>query len=106
MRKYMALGAAMVLGMALVSRQRRGAGFGGLSTALKLGAELQSSDDVSILVVDRNNDMLFAPLHGRGEGRPDHVSRTAGMVILAHGISGTQPFVDEAHTADLRLAGI
>lgn len=91
MRKYVAFGAAMAVGAALVGRQRRrssaerlrsehvsqtgaayrnagtrililGAGFGGLSTALKLDAELKSSDDVSILVVDRNNDLLFTPL--------------------------------------------
>src|SRR5205823_1628784 len=33
-----------------------GAGFGGLATALKLDQQLQSADNVSILVVDRNND--------------------------------------------------
>ena len=39
-----------------------GAGFGGLATALKLDQQLRASDDVSILVVDRNNDLLFSPL--------------------------------------------
>ncbi len=39
-----------------------GAGFGGLATALKLDQHLKSSDDVSVLVVDRNNDLLFTPL--------------------------------------------
>ncbi len=39
-----------------------GAGFGGLATALKLDEQLKDADDVSILVVDRNNDLLFTPL--------------------------------------------
>jgi len=39
-----------------------GAGFGGLATALKLDQKLKAAHDVSILVVDRNNDMLFEPL--------------------------------------------
>jgi len=39
-----------------------GAGFGGLATALKLDQQLRSSDDVSVLVVDRDNDLLFTPL--------------------------------------------
>lgn len=39
-----------------------GAGFGGLATALKLDQKLKAANDVSILVVDRNNDMLFEPL--------------------------------------------
>lgn len=39
-----------------------GAGFGGLATALKLDKQLKGADDVSILVVDRNNDLLFTPL--------------------------------------------
>ncbi len=39
-----------------------GAGFGGLATALKLYQQLRPSDDVSVLVVDRDNDLLFTPL--------------------------------------------
>ncbi|MFL5624683.1 MAG: NAD(P)/FAD-dependent oxidoreductase [Ktedonobacteraceae bacterium] len=39
-----------------------GAGFGGLATALKLDQQLRHADDSSVLVVDRDNDMLFAPL--------------------------------------------
>src|SRR5205085_1765514 len=39
-----------------------GAGFGGLAAALKLDQQLRPSDDISILAVDRNNDMLFTPL--------------------------------------------
>src|SRR5438067_4319875 len=39
-----------------------GAGFGGLATALKLDQQLRPSDDVSVLVVDRDNDLLFTPL--------------------------------------------
>src|SRR5215211_5992092 len=42
-----------------------GGGFGGLETALTLDKELQragQTDDVSVLVVDRNNDLLFTPL--------------------------------------------
>ena len=89
MRKYVTLGMAVVaVGAALVSRRIRrsgedsehvseteesyrnagtrililGAGFGGLATALKLDQRLRASDDVSILVVDRNNDLLFSPL--------------------------------------------
>src|SRR5258706_6998813 len=89
MRKYVALGMAVVaVGAALVGRRIRrsgeesehvseteesyrnagtrililGAGFGGLATALKLDQQLRASDDVSILVVDRNNDMLFLAL--------------------------------------------
>ncbi|TMD73578.1 MAG: hypothetical protein E6I97_16300, partial [Chloroflexi bacterium] len=91
MRKYLALAAAVVVGIALVGRRlmrprvdkRRsehvsqseesyrsagtrililGAGFGGLAAALKLDQQLRPSDDTSILAVDRNNDMLFTPL--------------------------------------------
>ena len=42
-----------------------GAGFGGLHTALELERQLQHSSehsDTSILIVDRNNDLLFDPL--------------------------------------------
>jgi NADH:ubiquinone reductase (H+-translocating) len=39
-----------------------GAGFGGLSTALQLDRQLRPSEPVSILVVNRDNDLLFAPL--------------------------------------------
>ena len=39
-----------------------GAGFGGLTTALKLDQKLRASDKIDILVVDRDNDMLFTPL--------------------------------------------
>lgn len=39
-----------------------GAGFGGLATALKLDQQLSPSDDVSVLAVDRDNDLLFTPL--------------------------------------------
>src|SRR5258708_38473984 len=39
-----------------------GAGFGGLATALELDQKLKAANDVSILVVDRNNDLLFTPL--------------------------------------------
>lgn len=91
MRKYLALGAAAAIGAALVGRQLRrsgvhrhrsehvsqteesyrsagtrililGAGFGGLATALKLDQQLRPADDISVLVVDRNNDLLFTPL--------------------------------------------
>jgi NADH:ubiquinone reductase (H+-translocating) len=91
MRKYLTLGALAALGAVLVGRQLRrssrdkrrpehvsqteesyqragtrililGAGFGGLATALKLDRQLRRSGDISILVVDRDNDMLFAPL--------------------------------------------
>src|SRR5260370_24818549 len=91
MRKYLALAAAAVVGITLVGRRlmrprvdkRRsehvsqteesyrsagtrililGAGFGGLAAALKLDHQLRPSDDISILVVDRNNDLLFTPL--------------------------------------------
>ena len=39
-----------------------GGGFGGLATALGLDRRLAHRDDVSVLVVDRNNDLLFTPL--------------------------------------------
>jgi NADH dehydrogenase len=39
-----------------------GAGFGGLSTALNLDRYLDPAQDVSILVIDRNNYSLFNPL--------------------------------------------
>lgn len=39
-----------------------GAGFGGLATALKLDRILSPAQDVSILVVDRNNYSFFHPL--------------------------------------------
>ncbi|TMC17398.1 MAG: NAD(P)/FAD-dependent oxidoreductase [Chloroflexi bacterium] len=39
-----------------------GGGFGGLATALRLEKELGAAEDVSILVIDRDNDLLFTPL--------------------------------------------
>jgi len=39
-----------------------GAGFGGLAAALKLDQQLRSSEALSVLVIDRNNDLLFTPL--------------------------------------------
>ncbi|MDQ3855593.1 MAG: FAD-dependent oxidoreductase [Chloroflexota bacterium] len=39
-----------------------GAGFGALYAALSLDSKLRSDDDVSVLVVDRNNSMQFTPL--------------------------------------------
>jgi NADH dehydrogenase len=39
-----------------------GAGFGGLTLALQLGQKLRTSDNISVLVIDRNNDLLFTPL--------------------------------------------
>lgn len=39
-----------------------GTGFGGLATALRLDEAFRAHPDVSILVVDRNNDLLFTPL--------------------------------------------
>ncbi len=39
-----------------------GAGFGGVSAALELDRRLSAADDASVLVVDRDNSMLFTPL--------------------------------------------
>lgn len=39
-----------------------GAGFGGMATALALDRRLKHEDDVSVLVVDRDNSLLFTPL--------------------------------------------
>ena len=39
-----------------------GAGFGGLAVALELDRRLGGRDDVSVLVVDRDNALLFTPL--------------------------------------------
>ena len=39
-----------------------GGGFGGLATALQLDQQLGSTEDTSVLVMDRNNDLLFTPL--------------------------------------------
>jgi NADH dehydrogenase len=39
-----------------------GAGFGGLHTALALDRHLRHDRETSILLADRNNDLLFAPL--------------------------------------------
>src|SRR5579859_1279693 len=54
-----------------------GGGFGGLSTALQLDQQLSFSDDVSVLVVDRNNDLLFTPLLwtvASGRANPNNVT--------------------------------
>ncbi|HEY4385083.1 MAG TPA: NAD(P)/FAD-dependent oxidoreductase [Ktedonobacteraceae bacterium] len=53
-----------------------GAGFGGLATALQLDHQLKHSEDLSILVVDRNNDLLFTPLLwtvANGRANPNNV---------------------------------
>lgn len=39
-----------------------GGGFGGLATALELDRQFEQDDNTSILLVDRNNDLLFTPL--------------------------------------------
>lgn len=39
-----------------------GSGFGGLTVALHLGQKLRATKKSSILVIDRNNDLLFTPL--------------------------------------------
>ena len=39
-----------------------GAGFGGLNAALELDRRLRGEPDISVLLADRNNDLLFAPL--------------------------------------------
>ncbi|HEY7420280.1 MAG TPA: hypothetical protein VH593_34195, partial [Ktedonobacteraceae bacterium] len=92
MRAFVMASAAVALGVALVRRQLRrsshvdrlrlehvsetaqlyrnastrililGTGFGGLSTALKLDQQLRYASDTSVLVVGRDNDMLFNPL--------------------------------------------
>ncbi len=91
MRNYVALGAVAVAGAVIVGRLRRnfriekhqsdhtsqteasyrqahnrililGAGFGGLETALKLDQHLKGMDESSVLLVDRDNGMLFTPL--------------------------------------------
>jgi NADH:ubiquinone reductase (H+-translocating) len=54
-----------------------GSGFGGLATALQLDQQLSPSDDVSVLVVDRNNDLLFTPLLwtvASGRANPNNVT--------------------------------
>jgi NADH dehydrogenase len=54
-----------------------GGGFGGLATALQLDQQLSSTDDVSVLVIDRNNDLLFTPLLwtvANGRTTPNNVS--------------------------------
>ena len=105
MGKYLALAAAAAVGASLVGRRLRrsgvdkrqsehvsqseesyrsartrililGAGFGGLATALKLDQQLRPSDDTSVLVVDRNNDLLFTPLLwtvANGRANPNNV---------------------------------
>lgn len=92
MRMYVMLGALAALGATFVGRRLRrssvdkrrrpkhvsqteasynsartrililGAGFGGLATALRLDQRLRNADDTSVLVVDRDNDLLFTPL--------------------------------------------
>jgi NADH dehydrogenase len=105
MRKYLALVAAGVAGAVFLGRKRLrlggkwlweqhtsetedeylqsrtrililGGGFAGLSTALKLDQQVKPSDKVSILVIDRNNDMLFTPLLwtvAEGRANPNNV---------------------------------
>jgi NADH dehydrogenase len=54
-----------------------GGGFGGLAAALQLDQQLTPSDNVSVLVVDRNNDLLFTPLLwtvASGRANPNHVT--------------------------------
>src|SRR4051794_17571897 len=89
--KQAALGTALVAGAILLARRRHnnrhgldleahtseteveyrnarhrililGAGFGGLNAALALDRRLRKVPDTSILLADRNNDLLFAPL--------------------------------------------
>ena len=53
-----------------------GAGFGGLSTALWLESCQQADERRSVLVVDRNNGLLFSPLLwtvANGQVNPNHV---------------------------------
>lgn len=39
-----------------------GGGFGGMSVALELEKQLKNQEDLSVLVIDRDNSMLFTPL--------------------------------------------
>ncbi len=105
MRKYVVLGTAVAVGAALVGGLRRrsrvdkhrlahesqteasyrsastrililGAGFGGLATALKLDQRLKHAGDSSVLVVNRDNDLLFSPLlwtAANGRTNPNNV---------------------------------
>lgn len=53
-----------------------GAGFGGLNTALGLEPCQQSAEQRSVLVIDRNNGLLFSPLLwtvANGQVNPNHV---------------------------------
>lgn len=54
-----------------------GAGFGGLATALELDKQFKHTDDCSILLVDRDNDLLFTPLlwiTANGRTSPNNVT--------------------------------
>lgn len=106
MRKYVLRGAIVTAGVVLLARQLRraglgrqrsehasqteedyrrastrililGAGFGGLACALKLDQQLGRANDVSVLVVDRDNAMLFTPLLwtvASGRANPNNVT--------------------------------
>jgi NADH dehydrogenase len=53
-----------------------GSGFGGLTVALHLGQKLKTGEKGSILVIDRNNDLLFTPLLwtvANGRASPNNV---------------------------------
>src|ERR1700730_3975871 len=53
-----------------------GAGFGGLTAALHLEQKLKASGKSRVLVIDRNNDLLFTPLLwtvANGRASPNNV---------------------------------
>ena len=105
MRKYLVLGSIAAVGAILVGKQKwrfrsyiprrshiseteasyrkarlriliLGAGFGGLATALELDRQFKYTHDVSVLAIDRDNDMLFTPLlwtAANGRTNPNNV---------------------------------
>jgi NADH dehydrogenase len=121
MRRYVMGGAMLVIGATLISKMVRrnrfkkkslehvsqteasyrnartrililGAGFGGLATALTLDQRMKHVPECSVLVVERDNDMLFTPLLwtlANGRTSPDNV--VAPIRDFQKGLFGKRP---------------
>ena len=78
-----------------------GAGFSGLTLALQLGRELKALDNIGVMVIDRNNDLLFTPLLwtvANGRANPNNV-----VIPIRDFQKGRQFFVRHAEIEQIDL---
>lgn len=78
-----------------------GAGYSGLTLALQLGRELKALNNIRVMVIDRNNDLLFTPLLwtvANGRANPNNV-----VIPIRDFQKGRQFFVRHAEIEQIDL---